>query len=174
VSRGGKKKPSWSGIDYFVAVGDNEQRRWGDMRRLGFVSAGHGEKYRKAMESLDVGNRVWAMVPSSRAIDGKYSGYLGVGTVTAKAVPVGEFEVEIDGAEMNILDAPGLEAEAMGADKDDPDECEYLARVEWIDARPAEQAYWEKGLFANQNVVAKLRQPFTLEKLADHFDLDAS
>jgi hypothetical protein len=39
---------------------------------------------------------------------------------------------------------------------------EYLARVRWLDARPRGQAIWEKGMFANQNVVAKLRQPYTL------------
>ncbi|WP_306304855.1 hypothetical protein [Piscicoccus intestinalis] len=34
---------------------------------------------------------------------------------------------------------------------------------------PAEQAYWEKGMFANQNSACKLRQEFTLERLAQHF-----
>jgi hypothetical protein len=32
--------------------------------------------------------------------------------------------------------------------------------------------FWEKGMFANQNVVAKLRQPFTLQRLAEVFKLD--
>jgi hypothetical protein len=34
-----------------------------------------------------------------------------------------------------------------------------------MDMRPREQAFWEKGLFANQNVAAKLRRPFTLQRL---------
>jgi hypothetical protein len=171
--KGGKKQAPWNGVDYFVAVGDSEQRRWTDMHRFGFVSAGHGEKFRKAMERLPVGARVWACVPSSRAIDGCW-GYVGVGTVTAKAVGVDDFRVDIGGDELNILDAPDLVATAMGEDHEDPDEREYLARVDWIDARPPHDAYWETGFFANQNVVAKLRQPFTLERLADHFDLGES
>jgi hypothetical protein len=28
-----------------------------------------------------------------------------------------------------------------------------------------------EGMFANQNVVAKLRQPFTLQRLTEHFNL---
>ena len=48
VSRS-KKQEQWNGLDYFVAVGESEHRSWDDMIRYGFVSAGHGEKYRKAM-----------------------------------------------------------------------------------------------------------------------------
>ena len=32
-------------------------------------------------------------------------------------------------------------------------------------------AIWEKGMFAGQNVVAKLRQPFTLQRLTEIFEL---
>jgi hypothetical protein len=173
TAKGGKKQAPWNGVDFFVAVGDSEQRRWTDMRRFGFVSAGHGEKYRKAMERLPVGARVWACVPSSRAINGCW-GYVGVGTVTEKAVGVEDFTVDNKGRHVNILDAPTLDATAMGEDRENPDEREYLARIGWIDARAPQDGYWETGFFANQNVVAKLRQPFTLERLADHFDLGDS
>ena len=57
--------------------------------RFGSVSAGHGEKYKRAMENLFKGARVWAAIPKS--------GYVGVGTVTAEAVGVKDFDVEIDG-----------------------------------------------------------------------------
>lgn len=168
---GGKKQAPWSGVDFFVAVGENEERNWDDMVRYGFVSAGHGDKYRKAMESLFEGARVWAAIPSSRAADGAH-GYVGVGTVTAPAVGVTDFDVEVDGAAVNILQVP-LEATNMGWEADDPERCEYLVRVEWLDTRPREKAVWEKGMFANQNVVAKLRQPFTLQRLNEVFDLGA-
>jgi hypothetical protein len=166
----GKKQPPWNGVDFFVAVGENEERNWEDMVRYGFVSAGHGEKYRKAMENLFEGARVWAAIPQSRAVAGAY-GYVGVGKVIAPAVGVKDFDVEIEGTRTNILDAPDLKAPNMGWEADDPEQCEYLARVEWIDLRPREQAIWEKGMFANQNVVAKLRQPFTLRRLPELFDL---
>lgn len=45
-----KKQPPWNGIDFFVAVGENDHRNWDDMRRYGFVSADHGDKYRRAMK----------------------------------------------------------------------------------------------------------------------------
>jgi hypothetical protein len=87
-----------------------------------------------------------------------------------EAVTVGDFEVQVDGRTRPILDVPP-QAPDMDEDADDPEMAEYLARVQWIDARPGEQAIWEKGMFANQNVVAKLRQPFTLQRLTEHFNL---
>jgi hypothetical protein len=169
----GKKQAPWNQTDFFVAVGENNERNWDDMVRYGFVSAGHGEKYRKVMENLFEGARVWAAIPKSRATGGAY-GYVGVGRVTAPAVRVTDFDVEVDGTAVNILEAPDLKAPNMGWESDDPEQCEYLARVEWIDTRPREQAIWEKGMFANQNVVAKLRQPFTLQRLNEVFDLGSS
>jgi hypothetical protein len=156
----GKKQAPWNGVDFFVAVGENQHRNWDDMRRYGFVSAGHGDKYRKAMGNLFIGARVWAAIPGT--------GYVGVGQVTAPAVGVDEFDVEIDGQTVPILQAP-LQAANMGEDADDAEQSEYLARVRWIDTRPREKAFWEKGMFANQNVVAKFRQPFTLQRLSEIF-----
>lgn len=156
----GKKQAPWTGVDFFVAVGENQHRNWDDMRRFGFVSAGHGEKYRNAMNKLFEGARVWAEIPGT--------GYVGVGEVTAPAVAVNDFEVEVDGVTVPILKAD-LKASSMEEEADDPEQSEYLARVRWLDTRPREQAVWEKGMFANQNVVAKLRQPFTLQRLAEVF-----
>jgi hypothetical protein len=161
----GKKQAPWNGVDFFVAVGESQHRNWDDMRRYGFVSAGHGDKYRRAMSNLFEGARIWAAIPGT--------GYVGVGQVTAPAVGVDEFEVEIDGRALPILQAP-LKAANMGEDADDLEQSEYLARVRWIDTRPRDQAFWEKGMFANQNVVAKLRQPFTLQRLAEVFAADES
>jgi hypothetical protein len=159
----GKKQAPWNGLDFFVAVGESEHRNWDDMRRYGFVSAGHGDKYRKVMSNLFEGARVWAAIPGT--------GYVGVGEVTALAVAVGDFQVEVNGQMVPILSAE-LQAEDMAEDADDPELSEYLARVRWIDTRSRDQAFWEKGMFANQNVVAKLRQPFTLQRLAEAFNLD--
>ena len=161
----GKKQAPWNGVDFFVAVGENQHRNWDDMRRYDFVSAGHGDKYRKAMSNLFEGARVWAAIPGT--------GYVGVGEVVEPAVAVNDFDVELDGASVPILQAP-LEATQMEEDADDPEQSEYLARVRWIDTRPREQAIWEKGMFANQNVVAKLRQPFTLQRLAEAFNVDGT
>lgn len=72
---------------------------------------------------------------------------------------------------MPILEAPH-DAPAMDDNAGDLEQCEYLVRVDWIETRPREKAVWEKGMFANQNTVCKLRNRFTLDRLADHFDLD--
>jgi hypothetical protein len=160
----GKKQAPWNSHDFFVAVGENQHRNWDDMRRYGFVSAGHGDKYRKAMSNLFESAHVWAAIPGT--------GYVGMGEVVAPAVAINDFEVEIDGTMMPILQAP-LQATNMNEDADDPEMSEYLARVRWLDARPRDEAVWEKGMFANQNVVAKLRQPFTLQRLAEVFNVRA-
>jgi hypothetical protein len=160
----GKKQAPWNGLDFFVAVGENEDRNWDDMRRYGFVSAGRGDKYRKAMSNLFESARVWAEIPGA--------GYVGLGEVSAPAVGVKDFEVEIDGETRPILQAP-LEATTMGDYADDPEACEYLVRVNWIEARPRDAAVWENGMFANQNVVAKLRHPFTLQRLTEVFRTEA-
>lgn len=162
----GKKQAPWSGQDFFVAVGGRpEWRNWDDMRRYGFVSAGHGAKYRDAMSKLFAGARIWACIPGT--------GYVGVGEVIAEAVAVKDFSVELDGHEVPILEVP-LAAQNMGDAANDPDESEYVARVRWTDARPREQAVWEKGMYANQNVVTKLRQQFTLQRLNELFRTDSS
>ncbi len=167
---GAKKQPAWNGTDFYVAVGDGKERNWDDMRRYGFVSAGHGTKYRNAMQKLPVGARVWAAIPSSWANGGAH-GYVGVGRVTAEAIRVGEFDVEVEGRPINILDAP-LKADNMAWEVDDPERCEYLVGVDWIEKRPREEAFWEKGMFANQNVVAKLRHQPTLKLLEEKFATD--
>jgi hypothetical protein len=60
------------------------------MRRYGFVSAGHGDKYRRAMGNLFEGARIWAAIPGT--------GYVGVGEVIAPAVAANEFEVPSTGS----------------------------------------------------------------------------
>lgn len=51
------------------------------------------------------------------------------------------------------------------------DDDEWVVPIEWIETLPQKDAYWEKGLFANQNSACKLRQEFTLERLAQRFDV---
>lgn len=49
---------------------------------------------------------------------------------------------------------------------------EWVVPVRWWVAQPAEDAFWVKGVFANQNSACKLRQEFTLDRLAQHFNID--
>jgi len=165
----GKKQAPWSGQDFYVAIGgkgvteDKKWRNWEDMRSYGFVSSGHGHKYHKALSNLYEGARIWAYIPGS--------GYVGVGDVTESAVPVHQFEVDVDGERMPIMNAP-LKATNMDHDAQDKDLAESLVRVDWKRTQPQAEAFQEKGMFASPNVVAKLRHPFTLQRLREVFDPD--
>ena len=82
-----------------------------------------------------------------------------------------EFIVEYKGKSLPITEVP-RDSDRMGHSNDDPEKAEYMVRVEWIKTVTIEQAYWEKGMYANQNTVTKLRNKFTLERLIKHFGLD--
>lgn len=152
----------WNGQDFYVSFGEGEYRNWDDGIRYGFVSAGHGRRYSDALLNLFPSARVFVRIPGK--------GYVGVGTVLEPAQRVENFMVEIDGKHTPILEA-SLNAPSMAENADDPDMSEYLVRVDWIKALPREQAITEKGLFANQNIVAKLRNKFTLDRLVERFGL---
>lgn len=49
-------------------------------------------------------------------------------------------------------------------------------RVEWIKTLSREKAVWEKGMYANQNSVTRMRSSFTLQRVTEAFALpdDAS
>jgi hypothetical protein len=121
------------------------------MTRFGFISAGGGRWYSRTLRALEPGHRVWAHIPRV--------GYVGVGNVTAAVVPVTETD----------LLALDLEAPAMDRGVDDPDRREYVVRVRWQVAWPREDAFWIPGLYANENSVTKLRDPWTLQRLCEVF-----
>jgi hypothetical protein len=156
VARSSKKGEPWNGIDYYVAFGEDEHRNWEDARRYGFTSAGQGRWYSRTLEVLQPGARVFACIPSA--------GYVGVGIVTEEVKPVSEFEVEVNGKRIPILQAP-LGARAMGENSSDGEKSEYVVRVNWLGTVSADKAIWEKGMFANQNSACRLRNRFTLERL---------
>ncbi len=164
VKAAGKQEP-WNGKDFYVVLGESNNRQWEDARLYGFVSAGQGQLYVKAMQSLFPGARIFTLVPGS--------GYVGVGIVKDSAVPVGSFRVPQDGEEVPILSLPH-EAPLMDENSDDPERAEHLVRVEWIKTLPKGEAIWEKGMFAVPQVVARLRNRFTLERLTEAFGLEES
>jgi hypothetical protein len=137
--------------DFYFSAGEGERRRWADMVRFGFISAGGGRWYSRTLRALSAGDRVWAHIPRV--------GYVGVGLVTAPVVPV---------AESGLLDAD-LEAPAMDRGAGDPDRSEYVVRVRWEVAWSREEAFWIPGLYANENSVTKLRDSWTLERLSEAF-----
>jgi hypothetical protein len=163
-----RKKRPWNGRDFYISFGegDHGSRRWEDAQRYGFVSGGGAPWYSRSLAALQPGHRVFVHIPSV--------GYVGVGEVTQSVQPVKSFLVPVDEKEVPILQAPDLKAPNIGHASDDLDRCEYFVRVKWQRSVPREQAFWEQGLFANQNTAARLRDTHTIQRLEEHFGVTAS
>jgi hypothetical protein len=160
------KRAEWNGRDWFVSFGDGQGRSWTDGRKYGFVSAGGDVWYSRTLRSLPVGARVNVHIPGH--------GYVAVGETLGEAVRFDEARVLVDGEWLRLADQelhdPYTHVPPEQAQTDDV--AEYVVPVRWIASSPKSGAYWEKGMFANQNSACKLRQEFTLERLANHFELD--
>ncbi len=152
-----KAKAPWSGLWYYN-VGQNDERNWEDMRRYGFIAAGGDRYYSDPLRRLSPGDRVVAYQ--------KQAGYVGYGTVLASSVPAREFQA--DGKPILEL---SIQAKGFGHDSDDLDKCEYAVRVEWKKTYLISEAKTFQGVFANQNIVCKLRDQPTLEFLRQVFPL---
>lgn len=161
---GRRGQEPWNGSDFYVNHGPFDRRDWEDASKYGFISAGGRKWFVQTLGQLFVGARIFVNVPSR--------GYVGVGRVLEEVVPMSQFMVDLDGKRVPIAEAPmkstGLRIESEGEDKVG----EHMVRVEWIKTVPLAEAYWESGLYANQNTVTKLRNRFTLERLTKHFALD--
>jgi hypothetical protein len=155
-----KKQAPWLGY-YFVNVGEGfDNRDWEDCAKYGFLSAGHGLIYINAIRSLKKNDQVFAYM--------KGLGYVGFGTVTQPAVPVGEFIDATTGKK--LLDLP-LKQPNIADDKDDPAECDWAVAVSWQKCLRREEAKTFKGIFANPNIVCKLRATATVDFLRREFGL---
>jgi len=164
---GSKTREPWNEQDWYVSFGEDSGRRnWEDARSWGFVSAGGGEWFSRTLRKLPVGGRVFACIPAL--------GYVGVGTVTGEATPFEDAMVEAGGDQVRLS-----EKELLGSYSHQPlasgeDHREWVVPVTWQETRDRSAAYWERGMFANQNSACRLRNQFTLEQLATAFALEES
>lgn len=160
------KLADWNGQDWFVSFGEYEAGRlWEDGRKFGFVSAGGGDWYSRTLRSVPSGARINVYIPKA--------GYVAVGVTLGEAHRYDEASVRVNGQWTPLRDLPlaGRYGHGESPETDSDEDAEYVIPVEWITSRPREEAFWEKGMFANQNSAGKLRQEFTLNKLAEHFAL---
>lgn len=155
-----RKRSPWSGY-WFVNVGEGEHRNWDDNRKYGYIGAGQGEKYSRPLRHLQVGDKIFAYM--------KGIGYVGYGEVTKEATPIGDFVVDQLGKP--LLELP-LRAPRAAENKDFTEKAEWAVGVRWLKELPREQAKTFKGIFANQNIVCKLRDPKTLEVLLSEFAVE--
>ena len=155
----------WNG-EYYASFGyDMEVVR--DGLKRGYLAAGGGSWYSGTLDMLEPGDRIWVNVPGS--------GYVGVGIVEKSKQPVDEFTVlDNSGNEVPIMQVSETAASFRSA-SDDPDVADYLVRVEWSKTVDPKQAIREKGLFGNQNSVARPRSPkwnHTIERLMNRFEVE--
>jgi hypothetical protein len=153
ASQAKKLEEEWNGKDWYANFGEDETRNWEDARRYGFVSAGGGPVYSRALKNLPEGGRLFVAIPRR--------GYVGVGLVTGKAVPGREFHVEVEGVQVPIVQvakqAPNLAHSVAQGDE----ETEWFVPVSWIKTVPAAKPIYFKGLYGNPNTVTKLTRKFT-------------
>jgi hypothetical protein len=152
-----KKRSPWSGY-WFVNVGEGLHRHWEDNVKYGYIGAGQGEWYSKALKRLKVGDRIFAYQ--------KNFGYLGYGVVSKVAVMIKDFIVESESKPLLDLE---LKAPRIAENKDDPGLSEWVVGVTWKKVFPMEEAKRFKGIFANQNIVCELRDPNTVSFLEQQF-----
>lgn len=150
------RKAPWSGY-WFVNIGEGTHRTWDDNRQYGFIGAGQGEKYSKPLHKLKVGDRVFAYM--------KGYGYTGFGEVTEEAQPIRDVRL----ADGKPLLEHELRAQLPHENADDLSLSEWVVRVKWLRAYPKEQARTFSGIFANQNIVCKLRHPETVQFIEREF-----
>jgi hypothetical protein len=160
-----REQVPWSGI-WFVNNGvddrPNNKRDWELCRRYGFISAGGGEKYSQPLYKLSAGDTIAAYQKRGRHGRG---GYVGVGTVSKTAVPASEFVIK-DGRPLSAIATPGIVSH-------DHVNGEHVVGIDWVKTVPETEAKTFDGVFANQNVVCKLRHGPTLEFIRRQFGLTA-
>lgn len=145
----------WSGF-WFVNVGEGKTRTWEDNREFGYLGAGQGKRYSDALYRLSIGDKVFAYMAGE--------GYVGYGEICSSAVPIRDAKYK----GTPLLDV-GLRAPNASANLSDDAMCEHVVGVNWIATVPASEAKTFPGVFANQNVVCKLRDERTLKFVQDKF-----
>jgi hypothetical protein len=159
VERAEKKRRPWSGF-WFVNVGEGEHRNWDDNKTYGYLAAGQGEQYARSLKKLQHGDRVFAYM--------KGRGYVGYGEVERPAVPIKEFIP--NNRNKPLLELP-LKTPNAGANSESTVRSEWVVAVRWIKALDRDDARTFKGIFANPNVVCKLRDQQTVDFLGAQFDI---
>jgi hypothetical protein len=144
-----------SGI-YYYNIGQGQHRQWEDYRKYGFISAGQGKRWARAICNFHEGDIFAAYL--------KRKGYVGIGKIIKIARPIRD--VKINGRPLVSLP---LECKNMSDNIDSDEKCEYVALVKWIKSVPEIEAVNKRKLFRITHVRASLKnQPKTrlhLEKM---------
>ena len=155
-----RKQAPWSGY-WFVNVGEGPHRNWEDNVKYGYIGAGQGPKYSEPLKKLKEGDEIFAYM--------KGLGYVGYGVIISQAQMAKDLVIDDNGN--NLLQVP-LKAPNVADNKDDPQFSEWAVKVNWRRTFQREHPKYFKGIFANQNIVCKLRHQETVEFLKKEFELN--
>jgi len=137
----------WNGEDYYYNIGENFHRNWDDYIKYSFIAAGGGRKYIEPLKRLRPGNRVFAYYKSK--------GYLGIAIIKDEAIPAKDFIAELEKEKISIL---AFKEPGINHDLDDLEKCEWIVKVQWTKyIANRDDAIFFTGIFANQNIVCKLK-----------------
>ena len=152
-----KVRAPWSGY-YYLNGGTEEDRPWEDMRRHGFFAAGGKQFFTRRLDQLSVGDKVFYYQ--------KKNGYLGYGLITSGKTAASDYVLPTGERLVEALPKAYLTDNA-----DDPDNCTYVVGVDWRSAVDGRNAKTRAGIFANSNVVCKIRHRETVDFLLEQFDV---
>ena len=109
--------------------GSSDGRSWDDCKTYGFLSAGGNQQYQSYVRTLKAGNKVFAYLSGH--------GYVGLGEVTAEAVPQKDFVPA--GHSTRLLDLP-LVAKPQRERWESLERCDWCVAVRWTYALDRDQA----------------------------------
>lgn len=154
-----KKSVPWSGL-YFINIGDGKHRSWEDCKQYNFLSAGQGSKYSGPIRKLKIGDKVLAYL--------KGRGYVGFGEVTSTAVMAKNFRLSNN----TLLFDNELKQPNIKENHDNPELSDWTIGVKWFKTLKREEALTKPGIFANPNVVCKLKHQPTIDFLSPYFEIE--
>jgi len=155
-----------SGFDYekgiyFINVGEGKHRCWEDCLTYSFISSGGAKKYSDPFRKLEIGDVVAAYLNKH--------GYIGIGKVIEKAVPINEFRVDHKPLNDYPLKEPNIFQNSVGENS------EFVVRINWlktVDRNSLKERKQPKH-FISRLVKASLdNQPETIRFLEKEFEID--
>lgn len=148
---------------YHINVGEGPHRCWKDSKKLGFIAAGQDMKWSNPIKVLEIGDIVAAYANKH--------GYVGIGKVKQKAVPIDDFRFKGKSLHGRLQAKNSFE-------NHDNEKSEYLVEVEWVQSVSSiEEAKWKKnaGLKSNRGVKVSLQnQQKTIDFLEREFSVNFS
>ena len=144
---------------WFMNTGDgsDEGRSWEDCAKYGFMLAGGGRKWIDDAKKLKVGDKLFAYLSGH--------GYVGLGVVTAEAVPFRDFVPR--GHSKPLPELP-LRATYPRDRMNDPERWDLCAAVQWTKALSRND-----GILTNRfrnGSLNRIRQPDLVAELLKTFD----